>query len=393
MVEFEPLLCPGHTLEIRCVDAAKKAEYQVQARIVPKHGRDLAQERGYRWWVHQRLHLRFQSVIDRPHTIVTDHPNEDEIVDSCLPEVQDIFDLAHRTCVYTVFTDMREFRLLRWDRTGVIISDAVDYTTTTGAGILFGFLYDFSRMSEEEQGLDPTAVLLNADTLGWKTMDLCAALRSWDLATEEADLEDDVAESFFEDILWADAADDNSRDPTDIATPDRSTVDVPPTFAHVRDGFARSLVKCWPRYVLTVGAREFLVCRPVDMLDKFFCRGTRAYIALDWRTNRIVFLKDAWRHGTEGLRHEGAVLEELNEAGVEHVPTVVSYEDLPGSSQETWTSYFAAAENKNMRRSLHSRIVVAEVYLELDQFVRGEQLTRIIENAVTGEQHSAIIIG
>ncbi|TFK83357.1 hypothetical protein K466DRAFT_529000, partial [Polyporus arcularius HHB13444] len=75
-------------------------------------------------------------------------------------------------------------------------------------------------------------------------------------------------------------------------------------------------------------------------------RGTRGYIALDWETQRFVFLKDAWRPFYDGVEKEGDILSKLNKEGVTNVPTLIVHGDVcerDGTEQETETSKLSPA--------------------------------------------------
>ena len=101
-----------------------------------------------------------------------------------------------------------------------------------------------------------------------------------------------------------------------------------PVLSHVRQMFRDSLVPGFPRYRLTVGERDYLVGKHIVMGSGLVGRGTRGYVALEWHTQRFVFLKDCWRVCHEDFEPEGAILSKLNANGIPNVPTVVVYGDL-----------------------------------------------------------------
>ena len=74
--------------------------------------------------------------------------------------------------------------------------------------------------------------------------------------------------------------------------------------------------------------------------------GTRRYAALEWKTQRFVFLKDAWRPFYEGVDSEGTTLQTLHDAHVPFTSTVVCHEDVDGGRQETEASEYAATGSK-----------------------------------------------
>ncbi|TFK84675.1 hypothetical protein K466DRAFT_665016 [Polyporus arcularius HHB13444] len=114
----------------------------------------------------------------------------------------------------------------------------------------------------------------------------------------------------------------------------------------MRELFRQSITSDYPRYSITVGGRRFLVGKPVFEANGMISRGTRGYIALDWETQRFVFLKDAWRPFYDGVEKEGDVLSKLNKEGVTNVPTLIVHGDVcerDGTEQETETSKLSPA--------------------------------------------------
>ncbi|KAI0739949.1 hypothetical protein C8Q80DRAFT_1288989 [Daedaleopsis nitida] len=353
-------------------------------------------------WIHQRLHLRFKSdiVVPVPPTTAPPPPpppapapaqHEDEgqnpdqgeptsdppsstavahaIKDLLLPDVAQILRFQHRTCVYTLFVDHATFRVLRWDRTAVLLTEPVDYLeSVAGTRELLEFLYAFARLDDAAQGLDPSATLLDEASCGWRRMDFLARAHPGD------------TDSYEESCSGHDTH-------------------VVETFQHVRESFAQSLVAGWPRYRLMVDGRVFLVCWPINGEDEdpdqnkasnaVFGRGTRGYVALDWEKQTFVFLKDAWRILLDGVEQEGAVLGKLNAAGVAHVPTLVAHEDIPGRYQQALSWQYAPPDmQQRMHRQVHYRIAVEEVCFPLDRFRSGKQLVRLVKDCVKAHEQA-----
>ncbi|KAI0739955.1 hypothetical protein C8Q80DRAFT_1201375 [Daedaleopsis nitida] len=384
-------------------------------------------------WIHQRLHLRFKSdiVVPVPPTTAPPPPppppaaaqHEDErqnpdqgeptgdppsstavahaIKDLLLPDVAQILRFQHRTCVYTLFVDHATFRVLRWDRTAVLLTEPVDYLeSVAGTRELLEFLYAFARLDDAAQGLDPSATLLDEASCGWRRMDFLARAHPGDTDSYESEhvIPDPTSDLTPSSTAIRQAGDNVMHcDPT---TPCREAcsghdMHVVETFQHVRESFAQSLVAGWPRYRLMVDGRVFLVCWPINGEDEdpdqnkasnaVFGRGTRGYVALDWEKQTFVFLKDAWRILLDGVEQEGAVLGKLNAAGVAHVPTLVAHEDIPGRYQQVLSWQYAPPDmQQRMHRQVHYRIAVEEVCFPLDRFRSGKQLVRFVKDCVKG---------
>ncbi|EJF59437.1 hypothetical protein DICSQDRAFT_108823, partial [Dichomitus squalens LYAD-421 SS1] len=153
--------------------------------------------------------------------------------------------------------------------------------------------------------------------------------------------------------------------------------DIRPVFEYVRTLFHESVSKGWPRYKVTVDGRVYLIGKPITDPSGLIGRGTRGYVAVEWETQRFVFLKDAWRPYYADLEYEGDMLQKLNTAKVSCVPTLVCHGRVEG--QETEASEYSPITG-------HKTIVVAEVCLEVTSFLYGQQLARVIMHCINGEQ-------
>ena len=65
-----------------------------------------------------------------------------------------------------------ESRLCRWDRSGVIVSESRPYANCIdNTRDLLRLLFRYSELTQEERGIDPTAVRLRPHSYGWARMD------------------------------------------------------------------------------------------------------------------------------------------------------------------------------------------------------------------------------
>ncbi|OBZ73823.1 hypothetical protein A0H81_06330 [Grifola frondosa] len=78
----------------------------------------------------------------------------------------------HRTHLYSVYVMHKFARLIRWDRAGAVVSEKFDYKKNPE--ILGEFFWRFSHMTDEAQGYDPTAQLVNPRTKLFRLMDKMA---------------------------------------------------------------------------------------------------------------------------------------------------------------------------------------------------------------------------
>lgn len=188
-------------------------------------------------------------------------------------------------------------------------------------------------------------------------------------------------------------------------------------FQYVLDYFEMSLEENWPRYRITIGDDEFLVGQPIFETTGLTGRGTRGYVAWHKKSESFVFLKDAWRPFYERVDTEGDILQELNGAGVENIPTLLCHEQLgdhitvvseyarydPRTNEERKSASKGPSErtaSKGKKRAaeqvdddvraayirhlIHYRIATKEVCLPLISFRSSEQLVRVIMDCVQG---------
>ncbi|RDX51601.1 hypothetical protein OH76DRAFT_1401487 [Lentinus brumalis] len=245
-----------------------------------------------------------------------------------------VFAYQHRCTVFILLVNSDIFRVMRWDRSGVVVTEAINYCRTPhGARALLSVLHAFSKLSRAQLGLDTSAVRLVKDSCGWQRMDLLAIDDKRDLKSAEGIINGRIHNVFKKPgITYGSLSHDRRArlhdDPTCICSGHKKTPPVIPVLSHIREMFRESLVKGWPRYRLLVDGQEYLVAKHIFLGFGMVGRGTRGYVALEWKTQRFVFLKDCWRPNYTGLEKEADILAKLNANGVENIPTVVRYGDV-----------------------------------------------------------------
>ncbi|KAH9924997.1 uncharacterized protein BXZ73DRAFT_50266 [Epithele typhae] len=272
-----------------------------------------------------------------------------------------LFHKQHRKWHFQLLVNGREFRFLRWDHSGVIVTEAEDYVTTLeDTEHLLKMLYGFSRLNRSGKGYDDTVEELSDTSVGWTRMGQLTNPHPDDITpdTREASAEYHIAAEFHPDIaeervvqwlkdkaFYADPRrDDNRQTPPDTHMRDLRYL---PTFDYIRAKFKSSIAPGNRRYIVKIDGGIFLVGSPVFVAFGAVGRGTRGFIALEWATQRFVFIKDTWRPFYAGLPSEGDVLKTLNEGSVRNVRTLVCYEDVPG--HETETSHYSPVTGNNRR--------------------------------------------
>ncbi|KAI0806669.1 hypothetical protein C8Q74DRAFT_1341653 [Fomes fomentarius] len=259
------------------------------------------------------------------------------------------FTRQQRTAVIMFLIDGTKARVTRWERGGTISTEAFDYVENPG--LLRDFLWRFSLLSEEDQGLDNTAVPLKKKDNYYKLMDKLATGQHLKQAREPPDLSGDGNESTG-------------------------------TFAYVREKFAESLEDGWPRYRVTVpsdkGNKTFLIAKPVVHAPKMVGRGTRGYISVDVEMSRFVWLNDTWQEYYAGIEAEGEILKTLPTASVTRIPTVLQYGGDLMHRTKTHAKHVSGnkqqRQGSRMRHLSHYRLVVNEVCLPLCELNSSRQL-------------------
>ena len=270
-------------------------------------------------------------------------------------DAREVCSYQHRTRLFQLLVNGEEFRMLRWDHSGVIFTPAIDYLrSTANMELLLQMLASFTMLDNPSQGLDHTAVRLPKDSCGWKRMDVLSFHHN-DLPHDERRLPDDFTVPVGFAIPTGGSSEspllnsnDLYRDPMATLSPTGDhaalSLHVIPVWVYVRTLFRNSLDPNYPRYQITMNGRKYLVGKPIFENPGMIGRGTRGYVALEWETQRFVFLKDAWRPYYEGVQKEGDVLLKLNEKKVPYVPTLIAHGDVcevDGTEQETETSKYA----------------------------------------------------
>ena len=190
-----------------------------------------------------------------------------------------------RTCVYSISVAGTTARLLRWDRSGVIVTESFDYKSNPK--ILAGFVWRFSKATDEQRGFDRSAVTVVSETVGEQFV---SAIRRH--------AEEQLSGLSAEDIK-------------------------PEVDRHYGSGVITEL---------TVGtgveAHNFWVSRPVFASQGVTGQSTRGYWGVECDSGKVVFVKDIWRTDIPGVQTEGVILEELLRAGVRNIPELVCHGDV-----------------------------------------------------------------
>ncbi|KAI0706239.1 hypothetical protein C8T65DRAFT_230973 [Cerioporus squamosus] len=263
--------------------------------------------------------------------------------DRCLSRGQlveyatEVFNGQHRQSICVVVFLQDCARLVRFDRSGAVVSEEFNYLTHPE--FIATFFYRLSKLSLALRGYDPSAT------------------RASD---EEATLFRSLAGKY----------------PEESAT---------------QRGLYQAASEGWPVYKLTVDApfspdgkaltrgtppsrRQFLVGKPSSVNTSLTGRGTRTFVAYDLIGDQVVFIKDTWRVDSAKARSELETYLHLREnaPGELYIPTLLGGGDvlLEGEPQRT-----AACAQEGR---VHARLVFREICRPLEDFTNAFELVKCV---------------
>ncbi|PIL29454.1 hypothetical protein GSI_08396 [Ganoderma sinense ZZ0214-1] len=363
-VDVVETLCPGYILNIFDVRAGTTncRRHQVYGALISQLDNHLVAKDQPNYFLDDLsvVFKRGGSQHDPWNTTgVVDPDARADALDQLESHVERHFYFQHRTGLFMLFVNGAELRVIRWDRSRCIVTEALNYVESPGhTKKLLQFLYAYSQATPEQRGIDTTATRLSRDSCGWQWMQKLAAAHAKDLDYVDGNVLESVPEGFV--IKATRDAPTSPLFASKVLTEDPAATTgfanfsslgdtsalVAPVFKYVRDFFRDSVPETWMCYSLKVCGHHYLVGKPIYASRDLVGRGTRGYVALEWKTQRFVFLKDTWRPFYHGVDPEGDTLQILNDAHVPFVPTLVCHEDVHKSNQEMHASEYSATGTK-----------------------------------------------
>ncbi|GJE92020.1 hypothetical protein PsYK624_081730 [Phanerochaete sordida] len=263
------------------------------------------------------------------------------------------FARQHRRFLFQVVIIGDQARFLRWDRSGCIVSSRFSVVHTPH---LADFLWRFNHMDSQQRGWDLTATLATRP---------------------EAKLFEDAVRSF---LGPAKAPMGPSQTGREIPNAEE-TLDSTNTYP------------TWKIRVTHEETREstdLIVRRPFAGHRTMFGRATRAYLALDLISSRLVFLKDTWRVNDTRIRPEFRTYQDLRSRDVPFIPYPMYGGDVQhpdGSVQETVGPSLAAEGSAwfrsaaTLQHHVHHRLV-QDIAYRLDSVRDERELMQAIHDAL-----------
>jgi hypothetical protein len=278
--------------------------------------------------------------------------DEQHVLGQLYGYVSGVDDCQYRTHVFQLFTCGRSARILRWDHSSCLFSEAFNYTDNSGSTYLAEFLYRFSRLSEADRGYDTRFTIL--DEQHPDAQRVKPLLKPWVKG----------ADKFRRLFKFT-----------------------------VKDGKTQHELIAW----------HHLIRR-----DSMIGRCTRAFPVLNLGTGEINFYKDAWSPikdiYTNDVETEANILRTLNHKEVPNVPTLLcgGVVELDGPFVTTNADLVGEEWNKGKYKTNtqgYSELVVKrrltftlvkEVGHSLESFESTRELMKVIGDAFLGECSSIL---
>ncbi|KAI0318552.1 hypothetical protein OF83DRAFT_1082844 [Amylostereum chailletii] len=239
-----------------------------------------------------------------------------------------IFASQHRVFFFSVLVMKDEARILRWDRAGVVVTEAFNWRETA---FLAEFLWRFDHMSPEERGYDmtvccdPPLVEISKARAAFQAMEPCVIQ------------EDEMLNKVF-------VYDEETK-----------------TF------------------------HGLIIGRPQIWSRSMFGRGTTGYYAFDPERNAVVWLKDCWRIDDPAFPKEDTVYDKLKEKNIPHTARKLYAGDVVGQatrSHEFVSADWACKTSGNIDKLVHYRIVLDTVGRPISAFKSTRQLCQVVRDCI-----------
>ncbi|KAK7692048.1 hypothetical protein QCA50_005453 [Cerrena zonata] len=206
----------------------------------------------------------------------------------------------HRTCLFSLLICDHYVRFFRWDRSGCVVSELVDFLEHPE--ILAYFFLCYGHLSAVKRGLDTTATRPSEK----EERLLQDALKEYEVRCKAQKRKNVTA----------------LKQPIEGESP-------------------------WPVFKIKMkidGAlRSLIVRRPLWGADSPCGRATRGYLAYDLKGRKLVFLRDFWRTEDEYITPERIIYAEMEDGEVPFLPIVLAAGDVKTgrTAQTTVTQHYA----------------------------------------------------
>lgn len=286
----------------------------------------------------------------------------------------------HRVHLFSLFIYGDFMRIIRWDRSGAVTTDPINYRNRPR--VLAEFLYRYTHMTRAQRGWDTTvergtsedAEILSAAIKAYQSD---KSLRQ--LPRMEVTLKDCYPVYRMKVDVKIPAKAGDGAHPGDVGD--------------AGEGEEGGEEDEGP----ITRTKMFLVRKPFWHTTMPTGRGTRVYVAWDLEDKRLVSVKDSWRVEFGSSDPEGDIYEEfdaVDDDWKEFLPTVIGAGDVPDEEspdgkQRTATQTLEQESRKrhsvaHLRTHVHHR-VVQELAFPLISFTHSRELVQGIRDAMFGK--------
>ena len=258
------------------------------------------------------------------------------------------FNRQHRQFLFMIHFMYDCARLIRFDRSGAVVSEEFDYVVHPE--IIGTFLFRLSRKSRAERGHDPTATLASES---------------------EAAMFKELHTRFHVDSATARGLRSAVAEGWPIV---KITMDAP--FSSTRAPVRRNA---------TPTQRQFLIGRPASQSHSLVGKGTKGFVAYDLTTGAMVSIKDSWRPDLYDVQSEYETYLQLREKtiGELYVPTLLGGGDVSFDGEYQRTACCAESPQDALPL-VHCRLVFKEVCRPLEDFTNSFELVKAVTWALVG---------
>ncbi|KAJ8470023.1 hypothetical protein ONZ51_g8607 [Trametes cubensis] len=244
-----------------------------------------------------------------------------------------------RLCCFSVALFGCKARIMRWDRSGLIVTRQFDLHDNPE--ILCEFVWRYAHMSEAQRGMDMTVtVASNAEETLFRIAIESHVMLQLGL----------------------------SRDRLQAAV-----------YRHYQP---KAVCAISVFDVTTREEQRYLISRPLTSPLSMIGRATRTYWAVNARTGRVACLKDTWRICAPGAEQEGAVIASLAAGGARNIPAVLHHGDVLAVVDTNQSASFDCAAKQT---TLTDRFVdekwVCEEEIDLSAVVKYTQYRLVVSIA------------
>ncbi|KAF8798329.1 hypothetical protein BYT27DRAFT_7151134 [Phlegmacium glaucopus] len=113
-------------------------------------------------------------------------------------------------------------------------------------------------------------------------------------------------------------------------------------------------------------------------------RATRVFIVYDPVLDRRVLMKDTWRVSLHGMQTEGAIYTRLHAANVSHIPHFIRGGDVTSPFCRTRSHKFAKQFDLRLRPHSHYRLILGDIGRDLTSFTTTKELVEALTGGLQG---------